>query len=115
MKSSLRFYRDQTHRPRVQADPEQSILADYLENDLQDTGTIAEVLTVLDNADPGKEREINGNSHTLTLNRDQVTLECLYTDQDTLYRLPRRSFQLLLTEWNDFLLKDDVLSRVPVF
>jgi len=114
MKSSLRFYRDQNHRPRVYADSEQSTLADYLENDLQDTGTIAEILAVLDSTAPEQEREISGNSYTIFLDRNQVTLECLYTDERG-YTLPRHSFQRLLTAWSTFLVKDSLLAQLPVF
>ena len=110
----IRFYRDQSHLPRVQADPEHACLADYLESDLQDTGTAAEVLTLLKKP-AGATQEISGNSYTVILNADQVTLESLFVDEAKPCQLPVLEFQLLLTGWLQFLDNDSLLSLVPSF
>lgn len=110
----IRFYRDQSQQPRVQTDPEQACLADYLESDLQDTATAAEVLAILKKT-AGDKREISGNSFTVILNSDQVTLEYLFDDEAKLCQLPIMEFQLLLTDWIQFLDNDSLLSFVPNF
>jgi len=108
----IRFYRDQSHLPRVQADPEHTCLADYLESDLQDTGTAAEVLALLKKPAENKQ-EINGNSYTVILYGDQVSLESLFDDEAEPCQLPKNKFQLLLTGWTLFLDNDNLLSLVP--
>lgn len=110
----IRFYRDQSHLPRVQADPEHTCLADYLESDLQDTGTAAEVLAILTKT-AGDKQEISGNSYTVILNADQVSLESLFDDEAEPCQLPKKEFQLLLTGWIQFLDNDSLLSLVPNF
>lgn len=110
----IRFYRDQSHLPRVQADPEHACLADYLESDLQDTGTASEVLAILKKT-AGDKQEISGNSYTVILNSDQITLESLFDDEAKPCRLPIMEFQLLLTGWIQFLDNDSLLSLVPNF
>lgn len=110
----IRFYRDQSHLPRVQADPEHTFLADYLESDLQDTATAAEVLTILQKT-AGERQEISGNSYTVIMNSDQVTLESLFDDEAEPCQLLIKEFQLLLTGWIQFLDNDSLLSLVPNF
>ena len=114
MTTFIRFYRDQSHRPRAQADPEHTFLADYLESDLQDTATAAEVLTILQKT-AGDRQEISGNSYTVIMNADQVSLESLFDDEAEPCQLPIKEFQLLLTGWIQFLDNDSLLSLVPNF
>jgi len=110
----IRFYRDQSHLPRVQTDPEHTFLADYLESDLQDTATAAEVLTILQKT-AGDRQEISGNSYTVVMNSDQVPLESLFDDEARPCQLPMVKFQLLLTGWIQFLDNESLLSLVPDF
>ncbi|MEA2114377.1 MAG: hypothetical protein U9P36_03200 [Thermodesulfobacteriota bacterium] len=110
----IRFYRDQSQLPRVQADPAHTCLADYLESDLQDTGTAAEVLALLKKSAVDKQ-EISGNSYTVILDADQITLESLFDDDPTPCQLSLVEFQLLLTGWIQFLDNDSLLSLVPDF
>ena len=110
----IRFYRDQSHLPRVQAAPEYTPLADYLESDLQDTATAAELLALLKNTG-GQRQEINGNSYTVIFDSDQVILESLFDDEAVPCRLQKTQFQLLLTQWLAFLDNDSLLSLVPDF
>ena len=114
MSQFFRFYRDQSHLPRVQADPEHAFLADYLESDLQDTATAAEVLAILQKT-AGDRQEIRGNSYTVIMNSEQVTLESLFDDEAEPCQLPIKEFQLLLTGWIQFLDNDSLLSLVPNF
>jgi len=109
----IRFYRDQSDRPRVQAEPELASLADYLANDLQDEATATEVLTILQKAE--ETQEINGNSFTVIFQPDQITLESLFDDQAKPCQLPKVEFQLLLKAWIQFLDNNSLLSVVPVF
>lgn len=110
----IRFYRDQSHLPRVQADSEYASLADYLESDLQDTATVAEVLAILKKT-AGHKQEISGNSYTVILNSDQATLESLFDDEADPCHLPMQEFQSLLAAWIQFLDNDNLLSLVPSF
>lgn len=115
MTAYIRFYRDQSHLPRIQVDPEHAALADYLESDLQDTATVAEVLAILQKPADGRQ-EINGNSYTVTLSPDQVILESLFDDEQELYSLQLPEFQHLLTAWTSFLDNDNLMSircRIP--
>ena len=110
----IRFYRDQSHLPRVQTDPEYAFLGDYLESDLQDTATAAEVLAILQKT-AGERQEISGNSYTVIMNSEHVTLESLFDDETETCQLPIKEFQLLLTGWIQFLDNDSLLSFVPNF
>ena len=93
-----------------------------------------EVLAALKNVATQGEKEMSGNSFTVTMDRDQVALEILFDEEDDeetgegaeeeasgdiaangYYRLPTAKFQTLLTEWIDFLDDDGLLARVPVF
>ncbi len=110
----IRFYRDQSQLPRVQADPEHACLADYLESDIQDSATAGEVLAILKKT-AGDKQEINGNSYTVILNADQIRLESLFDDEAEPCQLQIKEFQLLLIDWIQFLDNDNLLSFVPNF
>ncbi len=114
MSVSIRFYRDQSHLPRVQASSEHSALADYLEGDLQDRATAEEVLSVIRTAAEDVQ-ELSGNSYTTILNRDQVSLECLFDENKDPQTLPRAQFEQLVAAWADFLANENLISIVPDF
>ncbi len=126
---AIRYYRNQSSHPSVQAEPEHALLGDYFTNDLQDGATATEVLAALKNVAAQGEKEMSGNSFTITMDKDQVALELLFDEdetdddeeaeeavvEDSYYRLPTARFQTLVTEWIDFLDNDGLLARVPVF
>jgi hypothetical protein len=113
MIDDIRYYRDQTHQPRVQAIPEHSSLAEYLESDLQDTETSAEILKILDKKNFGGEQEINGNSYTVILAPELITLENMFDEEEKPYQLPVEMYQKLVASWADFLASEGLLSIVP--
>ena len=115
MTAAIRFYRDQSHQPRVYAEAEHITLADYLESDLQDLATLQEVLQMLDNPGPGTEQEITGNSYTVILQPEQITLESLYDDSQKSYQLPTTQYRSLLSAWSEFVDNDNLISIVPNF
>ncbi len=133
MNPAIRYYRNQSSHPSVQAEPEHTLLGDYFTNDLQDGATATEVLAALKNVAAQGEQEMSGNSFTITMDKDQVALELLFDEdetdddeeeeeeeeetvvEDSYYRLPTARFQTLVTEWIDFLDNDGLLARVPVF
>jgi uncharacterized protein YacL (UPF0231 family) len=115
MTATIRFYRDQSHQPRVYAEPEHTTLADYLESDLQDVATTREVLQMLDSIDAGAEQEINGNSYTVILQAELITLESLYDDSEKPYQLPTAQWKPLLSAWAEFVDNDNLMSIVPDF
>ncbi len=115
MTPAIRFYRDQSDMPCVHTSPEHSTLADYLESDLQDSATTTEVLQRLDNISAEEDQEVSGNSYTLILQPEQLTLESLFDDTLQPYQLTTQQGKLLLTAWAEFLDKDNLLSLVPNF
>ncbi len=115
MTADIRFYRDQSHRPCVLAASEHNTLADYLESDLQDIATTAEVLQLLDNIVGDANQEMSGNSYTLILQPELLTLESLFDDTLPPYLLPTAKAKLLLSAWAEFLKQDNLLSLVPDF
>jgi hypothetical protein len=115
MNPAIRFYRDQTHQPAVQAIPEYQTLAEYLASDIQDSGTGREVLAALDNTAARGEQELSGNAYTALISTDQVVLESLYDEEEESHRLPTEQFRLLLNSWITFLDNEGLLSLVPEF
>ena len=115
MTASIRFYRDQDNQLRVQAVPEYSTLADYLESDLQDAATTAEVLQKLETVAADGDQEVSGNSYTLVLQPELLTLENLFDDTVQPYQLATAQGKLLLAAWAAFLASDNLLSLVPDF
>jgi len=115
MTPTIRFYRDQDDRPRVQATSDHSTLADYLASDLPDTASTAEVLQQLNNCAIDTGQEISGNSYTLILQPEQLTLESLFDDTLPPYQVPMAQAKLLLSAWIDFLDNDNLLALVPDF
>jgi len=115
MDADIRFYRDQSHQPRVQGYPGHQALANCLESDLQDSATISAVLAALEQVTTGKDQELYGNSYTVTMRPDEVTLESLFDDSERPTRLPAQPFKSLLTAWLDFLDNENLISIVPNF
>lgn len=115
MTAKIRFYRDSSQQPRVQADAESFVLADYLESDLQDSATATEVGQMLLKERSGEDMEISGNSYTLILQGDEVCLENLFDDTAPLYKMSVATFAPLITGWIEFLTNENLLSLVPAF
>lgn len=116
MSTKIRFYRDRSQQPRAVAGQEYALLADYLESDVQDTETAADVNTMLSQQVASRgDQEISGNSYTLVLQGEDVCLENMFDDTLPLYRCPLEPFMVVLTAWHDFLENDNLLSLVPVF
>ncbi len=113
MKVAIRFYRDQEQQPRVQALEEQNAMADYLESDLQDSATITEILQKTEKEFSEKENEISGNSYTLLLTPETITLENLFDDEIEPYQLDMEQFRKIVQSWLEFLDNPSILSLVP--
>ncbi len=115
MTPSIRFYRDQTGSPCVQAIPEHLAPADYLKSDIQDSGTGKELLATLDTVADQGEKEVSGNAYLVTLSVDQVVLENLFDDDEAIYRFPVAQFKALVRDWLEFLDNDGLIALVPEF
>ena len=115
MIADIRFYRDQDHRPRVQATEDHVPMADYLESDLQDSATASDVIKILEAKKFNGESEISGNSCTVLLAPDTITIESMFDDEAAPYKLPLAGFRQLVTDWMDFLDDDGLLSLVPKY
>jgi len=113
MTADIRFYRDQSRLPRVQAAPEHAPLVNYLESDLQDVATITEVIQRLENFSGDSEQEISGNSYTLILEPDMVRLENMFDEMEEPYRISLTKCILLLKAWAAFIENGTLLSLVP--
>jgi uncharacterized protein YacL (UPF0231 family) len=113
MTPDIRFYRDQSRRPRVQATPEHAPFANYLESDLQDNAIISEVMQTLEQFSGDSEQEISGNSYTLILTPDKVTLENMFDEMEEPYQLSISKCIILLKAWADFIENGKLLSLVP--
>jgi uncharacterized protein YacL (UPF0231 family) len=112
MTVEIRFYRDQEGRPQLQAKEQHAVLTDFLPSDLQDEATCAEVLQAVATAG---EQEINGNSYTLVLTPETITIESMFDDEAEPYQLSREQFANILSSWKDFLDNQGLLSLVPKF
>ncbi|WP_417820207.1 hypothetical protein [Terasakiella sp.] len=73
----MKLYRDEQNIPRVEAEPEFAILAEFLEDDIQsDKVSAIELLNFLEK----KRGERVGNAFCATFDDQNVTIECLFDD-----------------------------------
>ncbi len=112
MTADIRFYRDQEQQPRIQAGPDHTSLADYLASDLQEAETSGEILKRLKTKNYGGEKEINGNSYTVILEPELITLENMFDEEMSPYQIPVDNFVKILSSWIDFLENPGILSLV---
>ena len=110
MTADIRFYRDQEQQPRIQACPDHIPLADYLASDLQEDETSGEILKRLKTENYGGEQEINGNSYTVILEPEFITLENMFDEEMSPYQIPVKDFIKIISSWIDFLENPGIVS-----
>jgi hypothetical protein len=91
------------------------MLADFLESDLQDSATIAEVLDLVKNSSTSGDQEISGNSCTVVVQSDRIVMENLFDEEAQPFQLSTVQARILLAGWAEFLDNDGLMSVVPVF
>lgn len=102
----LQFYRDPAGAPRAHCDPPGHPLAGFLESDVQGSIEFAhEILRALDRIESGEEEawEVTGNAHTLTLKRDEATLQSEIDEDAEPFVFPTSLLREVVADWISFL------------
>jgi len=111
--STIRFYRNRDHQPRIEAGADLFTPAEFLQNDVQDAATGREILDLLTSNGPA--HEFTGNSYSVTIKDTSAVLENLFDDTEPAMTMDRNQLAALLRCWLEFLDQDNLLARVPDF
>lgn len=95
----MKLYRDEQNIPRIEAEPEFAILAEFLEDDIQsDKVSAIQLLDLLEK----KKGERVGNAFCATFDDQNVTIECLF-DENKVQIYARNIFFQAVEAWIVFI------------
>jgi hypothetical protein len=95
----MKLYRDEQNIPRIEAEPEFAVLAEFLEDDIQsDKVSAIQLLDLLEK----KKGERVGNAFCATFDDQNVTIECLF-DENKVQTYARNIFFQAVEAWIVFI------------
>lgn len=95
----MKLYRDEQNIPRIEAEPEFAILAEFLEDDIQsDKVSAIQLLDLLEK----KKGERVGNAFCATFDDQNVMIECLF-DENKVQTYARNIFFQAVEAWIVFI------------
>lgn len=95
----LHFFRDDYGAPRASGDD--TVLASFLESDIQDSIEILEDLLAL--LQLPQAAQFNGNAYSLSIDTETISLENQFDDEKAGRQLSRAEFATTLSLWQKFL------------
>ncbi len=91
---------------KAQTEPGMTLLGNFLEEDVQESASYChELLAVLEKVALGEEGswERTGNAHTVTVNRDGVSIEGEFDEDERTLTLSPEDFRKALEHWLSFI------------